>query len=492
MPYATLAEFLTELQDDGELVRIPVPVDSALELAAITDRVAKSSPFGGPALLFENVKNSTIPVVTNLLGSQRRLCRSLGVADLNELAADLDRRLQSESGGGWLDAFKLVPGWGGLSKWTPKLVKTAACQQVVRLGRDVNLWDLPTPRCWPDEPYPVITTGQIVTSHPETGMPFLCQSPLVVTGQRELAWYDENHEQRTIVNKAIELKQNLPVAISLGGDPALSLAIAMPGITDARMFAGLLRNASPELVRCRTNDLDVPAGAEIIIEGYVDAANSRSTEAHTVARGNGRYVRRELPLIQVTAITHRANPVFPAMITASPPSEESWIAHASERMMLPLLKRLLPEIVDIHRPFCAAGRNLLFVSIRKAIDHQARRILNSIWGMEPLGQTKLIVIVDADIDVQREDQVWLTVGNNACPSRDFIFSDGLARDDDYTPLSPTLGSRVGIDATRKKVGESSQPWPQSLAMSNDIVARISERWFEYGFEPLTSDSPNPI
>ena len=480
MPYATLAEFLAELHDSGELVRIAAPVDSALELAAITDRAVRSNPAGSPALLFENVKKTTIPVVTNLMGSERRLCLCLGVSDLDEISGELDRRLLQEQPGGWLDALKLAPGWAGLGKWSPKPVKTAPCQQVVRLGRDVNLWDLPIPRSWPDEQYPVITAGHLSVRHPVSGKTLVCRSPLAVTGPLELAWYNSTDEQSAIINAAIESKQNLPVAISLGGDPVLSLASAMPNIDNPLLFAGLLRGAGIEVVRCRTNELEVPAGSEIVIEGYLDAANPVSAMPISVARGNGRYVCRALPLIQVTAITQRANPVLPATIVSAPPGEESWIARAAERMMLPLLKRLVPDIVDIHQPFSGAGRNLMFVSIRKSVGHQARRVLHSLWGMPSVGSTKIIVVVDAEIDVRQEDQVWLTVGNNACPVRDFIRSDGLLRDDDYTSLTESLASRVGIDATRKIHGESERAWPKSLVTSAEMADRINERWNEFG------------
>jgi 4-hydroxy-3-polyprenylbenzoate decarboxylase len=254
-------------------------------------------------------------------------------------------------------------------------------------------------------------------------------------------------------------------------------------MSDPRLFAGLLRGASLEQVRCRSNELEVPAAAEIVIEGYLDAANPVSSKALSVARGNGRYVRRELPIIQVTAITHRANPVFPATVVSStPPGEESWIALACERMSLPLLKRRLPEIVDIHQPFAGAGRNLLFVSIQKSTEHQARRVLHALWGMEQWGQTKTIVVVDADVDVHQEDRVWFTVSNHVCPSRDFLFSDGLARDDDYTPLSSTLSSRVGIDATKKNHRESIDAWPDRLEMSDEISAQVAARWSEYGLD----------
>lgn len=482
MPYAALGEFLAELQDHGELLRIAATVDSALELAAITDHITKSAPDGGPVLLFESVKNCSIPVVTNLLGSRCRVCRSLNVEDLDQIPTLLDQRLQFEQPGGWLESLKLVPGLPNLGRWTPKAVKTAACQQVVRLGRDVNLWDLPVPRSWPGESHPVITSGQLLLRHPETGNPFVCQSPLAVTGPQELAWYDANIDQTAIANHVRTTKQNLAVAISLGGDPLLALLAALPMIDDFRLFAGLLRGVALETVRCRTNELEVPAGSEIVIEGYLDAEHSTSAAPISVARSNGRYVERTMPLIQVTAVTHRANPIFPALVAAPPPSEESWILRAGERIILPVLKRMLPEIVDIHQPFSAAGRNLIFVSIRKTSDHQARRVLHALWGTPMLGQTKIIVLVDADQDLQREDQVWFTVGTHANPASDFVFSDGLARDDDYTPVSASLASRVGIDATRKRVGELLKDWPQTMAVAEETASRLRERWVEYGLD----------
>jgi 4-hydroxy-3-polyprenylbenzoate decarboxylase len=224
MPHESLGEFLAELQDNGELLRIAAQVDSALELAAIVERVGKTAKNGGPALLFENVKDSSIPVVANLLGNERRLCRSLGVASLDEVSAILERSSEAERPGGWWDPFKSSSDTIGLGRWAPKTVKTAACQQVVRLGRDLDLWTLPVPRCWPDETHPVINLGLLVTSHPATGKNVSYRSPLAVTNQQELAWYIDNADQKEIVRRAIESKQNLPVAIALGGDPVLRAA----------------------------------------------------------------------------------------------------------------------------------------------------------------------------------------------------------------------------------------------------------------------------
>lgn len=350
------------------------------------------------------------------------------------------------------------------------------------LGRDVNLWDLPIPRNWPGEPDPVVTSGQIVTCAHRSTKGVYFQAPLVVVSQNELGWYDGEHDQHAFVNAAMAGGQNLPVSISLGGDPSLLLAACLPGIGDPRLLSGLIRSTSLEIVRCRTNEMEVPATAEIVIEGYIDASNPVSARPLSVARGNGRLMRRNLPLIQVTAITHRANPVFPTRVISRPPSEESWLCLAGERMLLPLLKRLLPEIIDIHRPFSGAERNLLFVRIHKTGDFQARRVMHAIWGMVSIGATKTIVIVDADVDVQDQDQVWFAVGNHACVRRDFVVSDGLGRDDDYTSSLSMVGSRVGIDATRKSARESGLPVPESLEMSDEILARVVERWSEYGLE----------
>lgn len=478
----SLAEFLTILQDQGELIRVSAAVDPALELAAITDRVAKNSPHGGPALLFENVKNATIPIVTNLLGSDRRLCLALGVENLDRFAEDLDRRTEPQQSGGWLNALKLTPDWGGLGKWSPRLVKSAICQQVVRLGRDVNLWDLPVPRAWPEESDPVITAGTLVACPPGSPALHYSRSPLVVTGQTELGWYDGDPADQELVEQVIASRQNLPVAISLGANPVMTVATDLRRIVEPRLFTGFVQGAGLEIVRCRSNELEVPANSEFVIEGYIDAANPVSERPLTIARDNGRYLSRPFPLIQVTAITQRANPVFPATVTSGPPCEESWVGLAGERLTLPLLRRIVPEIVDVHRPFHGAGRNLIFVGIRKTRDFQARKVIHALWGFETCGSAKTIIVVDDSIDVKNADQVWLTVGNQACPGRDYLFSDGLARDDDYTSTGSMRASRVGIDATRKSARESGHVWPQTLEMTEEVVARIDQQWSQYGLE----------
>ncbi|MEK6260904.1 MAG: UbiD family decarboxylase [Planctomycetota bacterium] len=485
MPHDFLTDFLTKLQDAGELVRVAAPVDAALELAAIVDQVTKSGE-GGPAFFFENVKNSSIPVVANLLGSRRRLCLALGVDSLDQASAMMDRLLNGEASSGWLDALKLTAPISPSNRFAPRVIKTAVCQQVVKLGRDVNLWDLPIPRCWPGEANPTLTAAQTLTRHPTTGTEHWGSYPLQVVGPREIVphWHRQ-HEGHRHWQTAVRERKQLPVAMSLGGDPllALSAAAPLPAGVDRGLFAGFLRGTSLDLVKGRSVELDVPAGAEIILEGYIDHA-AAPLLAPPIASDSGHYsLPEELPVVQVTAITHRANPVLSVVIASRPPSEASWISLALARLFLPMAQRLIPEIVDWHQPFAGAGRNLLFVSIRKESPQQARRVLNALWGLGHFGQSKLIVVVDADVNVHREEDVWFAVGSHAHPGRDSIFNQGPTAMDDHAAPVRGIGHAVGIDATRKLPDEGHpRDWPLALQHPDELIARVHERLSEFGLD----------
>lgn len=481
MPHEFLTDFLSRLQDAGELVRIAAPVDTGLEIAAITDRVSKSSG-GGPALLFERPRNSSIPVVSNLLGSRRRLCLALGIDSLDQLSEKMSRLLQPEPGG-WLEALKLVPSMSGLTRFAPRVIKTAVCQQVVKLGRDVNLWDLPIPRCWPDEANPVITAAQVVTRDHVTGTHHVGRFPLQVINQQQLIphWH-RNHPAFHDWETAVREQRQFPVAVALGGDPVHSVMTAASFVapTDTLLFGGFLRGTGLDLVKARTIELEVPAAAEIVLEGYIDYAETLS-DASPIAGGSGFYQPPEtLPVINVTAVTHRANPLCPVIIPAGPPSEDSWIALAIERLSLSIIRSTIPDIVDIHQPFPGASRNLLFVSIRKQHPLQARQVLHALWGSRLLGLTKMIVIVDADVNVQREDAVWFAVGTHVNPGRDLIIDDGPIPMDDHTSEYRGLGRKLGIDATRKYSQEAYRPSPKPLAMPAELLAQLDLRWAELG------------
>lgn len=481
MPHEFLSDFLSRLQDAGELVRISAPVDSGLEVAAITDRISKT-PAGGPALFFEKPRNSSIPIVTNLLGSQRRLLLALGVDALSQVTEKMGRLLQSD-GGTWLEAFGLAPSWSGLSKFAPRTIKTAVCQQVVKLGRDVNVWELPVPRCWPEEINPVLTCCQVLTRSPSNQTSFE-RFPVQVIGQQQLVpHWNRYHSGYQFWQQAIREQKQLPIALALGGDPLQTLATAAPLVRpqDALLFAGFLRGAAIDVIKARSVDLDVPAASEIVLEGYIDFA-APLADASSVASSSGHYLPGEpLPVIQVTAITHRANPVLPAIIPGAPPCEESLIGLAVRHLSLPLAQGLVPELVDLHQPVAGAGRNILFASLRKQHPGQARQALHAIWGSRLLGLYKLIVIVDDDIDVHNEQQVWFAVGSNVNPAQDVIADDGPIMMDDLTSLSRGMGRKMGIDATRKLPEENhGKPAARRLVVPPELANQIEQRWQEYG------------
>lgn len=481
MPHEFLNDFLSRLQDAGELVRIAAPVDTGLEIAAITDRVSKTLT-GGPALLFERPRNSSIPVVTNLLGSQRRICLALGVDSLDQLPEKMTRLLQPESGG-WLEALKLVPSMSGLTRFAPRVIKTAVCQQVVKLGRDVNLWDLPIPRCWPDEANPVITAAQVITRDHAIGVHHAGRFPLQVINQQQLVphWH-RNDAGYHDWESAVRGQRQFPIAVALGGDPvhAVMTAASFVSPADTLLFGGFLRGTGLDLVKARTIELEVPAASEIVLEGYIDYAETL-TDTSPIAGGAGYYRPSEaLPVINITAITHRANPLCPVMIPAGPPAEESWISLAIERLSLPIIRSTVPEIVDIHQPFSGVARNLLFVSIRKGHPLQARQVLHALWGSRLLGLTKMIVIVDADVNVQCEDAVWFAVGSHVNAGRDLIVDEGPIPMDDQTSQYRGLGHKLGIDATRKHSEETYHPSPKPLAMPTELLNQLDQRWDELG------------
>lgn len=489
MPLDSLGDFLALLQDAGELVRIAPPVDSALELAEITRRASRL-PDGGPALLFESVRGGKLPVVTNLLGSRSRLCRALAVSSLDELA----QRFTVETRSGWLDAFKKSPIAAAASSLEPRVVKQGFCQQIVKLGRDVNLWELPIPRSWPDEPHPVITLGQVVTRSPNSQDRSVQLVPLVALDPQRLAvcWH-RHHAGRRHWQSAASQNQQLPVAITLGGPPAAFLMALSPIPTDADPyhFGGLLQGKPLELVKCRTNDLEVPAHAEIIIEGVIDPAAS-PLPATPIALPTGFYADRsdDWPVLQVTAVTHRANPVFPAQIVAPPPSEDTWLRLALERLFLPWIKATAPEIVDYRHPPSCGGRSWLFVSIRKEYPRQAHKVMHALWGHPFTMFAKGIVVVDDHVDLRSDGAVWFAAGTHADPATDLVLAPGPIDVDDPAGSTAGVGCKFGIDATRKWPEErASRPAAKPLDMPEALRRQVTSRWPELGLPPIEEPTP---
>lgn len=483
MPCDNLADFLAELEDDRELVRIAAEVDPVLEIAEITDRVSKAAA-GGRALFFEKVKGKSIPVVTNVLGSESRVCRALRAGSFDEAAARVADLVKPNLPEGWLGSLKIVPQLAQLIRLPPKVAKTGVCQQVVKVGRDVDLRELPVPLAWPREASPTITAGQVYTRSLSTGLRSAGLYPIELRGHNSLAVHWDPHQDGwRNFNEHRQAGRQMPVAVVLGGDPVLSYAAFAPfpaGI-DPLLVAGFLRGDSIELIKCRSIDLEVPASAEFVIEGAIDTAAPLAA-AGPIALPTGFYsLPEESATIEVTAVTHRSNPVFPAMIPGHPPAEEFWLGKATERMMLPLVRLFVPELVDLHFPKAGAFRNLVFVSLRKEYPQQARKLMNALWSLGGLMVTKIIVAVDAEVYVRNEDAVWFQVGANVHPGRDVLFCEGPTHFSDHAAPVRGMGHKIGIDATRKLPEEGHpRPWPDPLEATRQIRELVDRRWAEYG------------
>lgn len=482
MPYVCLGDFLNALQDSGELVRITAAVDAVLELAAITEQVTKSAPDGGPAILFSNVRSGGWPVVANLLGNPRRLARALGVQLLDD-AAILGNGPVTNSSTGWWNVLS----WGSATptevRFAPKPVRQAPCQQVVKLGRDVNLWELPVPRHWPIEPNPSFTAGIVVT--PGNDDVTLSRTPIqLIDRQRLLPHWPENTPILRQVRAAMAERRQFPVAMVLGGDPLLQIATAATawtGLPPGYQWPGMLRGESLSITKCRTHDLPVPAEAEIVLEGFVDP--DATWEPLTgLALPTGFTVAETLvPVIQITAVTHRAGPVLPSIVPGPPPNEETWLRHAVDRLFIPAIRRLAPEIVEFHRPVSGGRQQLAFISIRKDQPQTARSVMNAIWGCPALREVKTIVVVDNPIDPANEAAVWNAATLNVDPRRDIILAEGPTSPDDHAAASRGVSGKLGIDATTKRTEEGHpRAWPVSLQFSEELRKQLAGRWSELG------------
>lgn len=482
MAYQDLQEFIQVLENNGELLRIKTEVDPELEITEITDRVSKMF---GPALLFENVKGSDLPVLINAYGSKKRMALSLGVDNLEDIAGEILEFMQIADNvpSSMLDKVKILPRLAQISSFMPKMVKSGSCQEVVDYNPSLD--KLPVLKCWPEDAGRFITLPQVYTKDLETGKRNCGMYRLQVfdartTGMHWHIHHDGAHNYR----KNSELGKPTEVAVALGGDPAITYAATapLPKDIDELIFAGFLRKKAVELIKCKTVDLEVPAHAEIIIEGHVDPSERRIEGPfgdHT-----GYYsLASEYPVFHVSCITHRKNAVYPTTIVGKPPQEDCYMALATERIFLPLLKFQLPEVVDMHLPMEGVFHNCVLLSIKKSFPGHARKIMSSLWGMGQMMFAKFIIVVDEDVNVQNVSEVMWKVFNNVDPRRDTMIVDGPLEVLDHSAPLPLLGSKMGIDATRKFPEEGhNREWPKDIAMSNDIIEMVNKKWSEYGID----------
>ncbi|MFC4640056.1 menaquinone biosynthesis decarboxylase [Deinococcus hohokamensis] len=456
MAFPDIQSFMRLLEQRGELLRVPVPVSSELEITEIADRLVKR---GGPAVLFEQVRGSEFPVVIGLMGTRERTALALGVSDLDDLAAKVRHLIDLKGSGGMLGMLGNLPKLRDAMHLPPRRVCTAPVQQVVWRGDEVDLSRLPVLKCWPLDGGPFVTLPLVITRDPETGERNMGMYRMQVMGKTTTGMHWQRHKTGTRhLEKARKRGERLPVAVAIGGDPALIYAATaplppIPGL-DEFALAGYLRSQRYPVVRGVTVDLDVPANAEFILEGYVDPQEDWVVEGpfgdHT-----GFYTLPDLyPRFHVTAITMREQPVYPATIVGRPPMEDAYLIEASERLFLPAAQLILPEIVDYHMPPAGVAHNLVVVSIRKQFPGQAYKVANGLFGLGQMMFAKVIVVVDENVKVNDMAAVWREVARQGVPGRDTLTTRGPTDVLDHSSRGWGYGGKLIIDATTKRPEET--------------------------------------
>ncbi|MHB8215247.1 MAG: UbiD family decarboxylase [Candidatus Sulfotelmatobacter sp.] len=515
MAFDDLREWIAALDRAGELKRIQTEVDPILEIAEITDRVSKmkSEKPGGPALLFQNIKGHPgSQVLINQFGSEARMKLALGVNSFDEFADRIRVFMDLKSPQGFLDKLKMLPLLTEAGKFFPKTVPTGPCKEVIKRD-NFSLLDFPILQCWPQDAGRFITLPCVTTRDPKSGKRNLGMYRLQVYDARTSGahWQRqkvaaEHYRQalrnasnrgdasdsparaavdimaRTsggqILGDGASLSGRMEVAVAIGTDPAVTFSAIVPAPPDVEeyLIAGFLRAAPVELVKCETVNLEVPASSEIVLEGYVNLDELRTEGPfgdHT-----GFYSLEDLyPVFHVTCVTHRKDPIYATTIVGKPPMEDAYMGKAVERVFLPLMRLTIPELIDINLPIEGVFHNLMIVSIRKSYPGQARKVMNAIWSLGQAMFTKVIIVVDEDVDVQNIPDVTLKVLNHIDPERDIQFTLGPVDSLDHASRLANYGSKMGIDATRKWPTEGfTRPWPDEIVMDSRTKALVDRKW----------------
>ncbi|MCH2513385.1 MAG: menaquinone biosynthesis decarboxylase [Chloroflexi bacterium] len=484
MKFKDLREFIRFLEDKGELRRITAPVNHELEITEITDRVIKS---GGPALLFENVTGFDTPVLVNMYGTEQRTAWALGVESLDALTGRVEGLLDlmHDPPQGLMGKLKALGQLVHLASFQPKTVNNAPCQEVVIQGSDIDLYRFPILKCWPLDGGPFITLPLVVTKDPETGVQNYGTYRMQVYDKQTTGMHWQTHKVGTHhyrLSHELGLEK-LDVSVALGGDPATiwTGSAPLPPDMDEMAIAGFLREEGVELVRSKTNDLLVPAQAEIVLEGYVVPGEER--DEGPFGDHTGYYSMEDpYPVFHVTCITQRKEPIYPAALVGRPPMEDYWMGKVTERVFLPLMKLVLPEVVDINMPAEGSFHNLVIVSIKKEFPGHGKKVMHGLWGLGLMSLVKTIIVVDHNVDVHNMSEVAWRVTNNIDPSQDFVFSAGPIDDLDIGSSTRGVGGKVGIDATIKLPLEGGRQgeWPPDIIMDQVVKDLVDGKWSDYG------------
>jgi 4-hydroxy-3-polyprenylbenzoate decarboxylase len=524
LAYDDLRDWIQALDRAGELKRIRTEADPILEITEIADRVSKSKDqqgsVGGKALLFENVKGYPgAQLLINQFGSARRMRLALEVSELDEIAERIRAFMDVKSPQGFLDKVKMLPMLAEMGKFFPKTVATGPCKEVIKRD-NFSLLDFPILQCWPKDGGRFITLPCVITRDPTTGKRNVGMYRMQIydertTGmhwqrQKVAAEHYRDHMRAATMTRgetllavvgaksgnasAVDIMARssggatlargdrpsgkMEVAVAIGTEPALTFSAIVPAPPDVEeyLIAGFLRQKPVELVKCETVDLEVPADAEIILEGYVNLDELR-TEGPFGDHTGFYSLEDEYPVFHITCITHRKDPIYATTIVGKPPQEDAWMGKAVERIFLPLMKLTIPELVDINLPIEGIFHNLMIVSIRKSYPGQARKVMNAIWSLGQAMFTKCIIVVDEDVDVQDVADVTLKALNNIDPERDIQFMMGPVDSLDHASRLPDYGSKMGVDATRKWSSEGfTRPWPDEIVMDAKTRALVDGKW----------------
>jgi 4-hydroxy-3-polyprenylbenzoate decarboxylase len=488
MAFSSMRAFAELLEKEGELVRITAPVRTELEITALADREMKS-PGGGRALLIEKPmlpsgKASAFPVLINAFGSKRRMALALQVENVDDITDQIAFLLKAKPPKSLGDAWTLLREGFDLIHTRPSRVSSGPCKEVIHRfdegPQDFDLRDLPVLTCWPQDGGPFVTLPTVYTQDPDTGDRNIGMYRMQIYDGRTTGMHWQLHKVAARHGKRYyETGQRMPVAVCLGGDPVMPFcAMApMPDGLDEILLAGFLRKKSVPLVKCETIDLEVPAHSDFVIEGYIDPTEPLRAEGpfgdHT-----GFYTPLDdYPAFHVTCITHRRDAIYPATIVGKPPMEDLYMGQASARLFLPVFRMNFPEIVDMALPAEGVFHNLVFVSIRKQYPYQAYKIMHGLWGMGQMMFTKIIVVVDAHVNVHDTSDVLFHLCANIDPQRDSLMTKGPCDSLDHAPSLANIGSHIGFDATRKLAGEGyGRVWPEECALPAPLLAKIEKRF----------------
>ncbi len=509
MGYRDLREFVRKLESEGELRRVQAEVDPVLEIAEVVQRLRREAIHGeisdaqktkenapaghagpipaglGPALLFEKPKGSRYPLLINAFGSVRRMELALEVEKLQDVAARIRGFLDMQTPQGLFDKLKMLPKLAELGSFFPRVVKDGACKEVVRKGEDVNLLDFPILKCWPQDGGRFITFPLVFTKNPETGKRNVGMYRMQIYDERTtgMHWQTQKHGAEHFRRaRAKNPEGRIPVSVAIGADPATTLGgiLPIPPDLDEMMFSGFLKREPVEMVPCETNELEVPANAEIVLEGYVNLTEMR-TEGPFGDHTGFYSLEGEYPVFHVECVTHRKEPIYLTTVVGPPPQEDFFMGYAIERVFLPLMKMTHPEIVDVSLPAEGIVHNLMIVSIRKSFPGHARKVMNAIWSLGQAMFTKVIVVVDHDVNVHDYREVVWKALCAIDPERDVQFMLGPMDTLDHAARMQDFGSKMGIDATRKWASEGfTRPWPDEILMDEKTKARVEGLWKSLG------------